>query len=242
MKREPAIKVRIKDIVSGKFFHGNKEEMKPSFLITPFGQKVSRVNILATVTDKFLSEDETYIFFVLDDGTSSIRAKGFREKVEHMKKIEIGDRVIVIGKLREWNDEVYVNVEIMKKIDDPNYETYRKLEILRELIPYKKMITELKNMREKMSEEEFISEAKKKFGIDEETVSFILEKKVEEKKDYKSEVIKLLRELDRGEGVEVFKIFEVIALPPQEVDSILTELLNEGKIIEISPGKIKVVI
>ena len=242
MKREPAIKVRIKDIVSGKFFHGNKEEMKPSFLITPFGQKVSRVNILATVTDKFLSEDETYIFFVLDDGTSSIRAKGFREKVEHMKKIEIGDRVIVIGKLREWNDEVYVNVEIMKKIDDPNYETYRKLEILRELIPYKKMITELKSMREKMSEEEFISEAKRKFGIDEETISFILEKKVEEKKDYKSEVIKLLRELDRGEGVEVFKIFEVIALPPQEVDSILTELLNEGKIIEISPGKIKVVI
>ncbi|MGC8993154.1 MAG: OB-fold nucleic acid binding domain-containing protein [Candidatus Aenigmatarchaeota archaeon] len=241
MKREPAIKVRIKDIVSGKFFQGNKDEMKPSFLITPLGQKISRVNVLATVTDKFLSEDESYISFVLDDGTSSIRAKGFREKVDYMKKIEIGDRVIVIGKLREWNGEIYINVEIIRKVDDPNYETYRKLEILKEIIPYKKMITELKNMRERMSEEEFINEAKKRFGLDEEIISFVLEKKVEEKKDYKSEIIKLLKELDTGEGVEIFKIFEIVTIPSQEVDSVLTELLNEGKIIEISPGRIKVI-
>ena len=55
VQRLTAKKVQISDIVNGKYFPGNKEEMKPSYVITPFGQKISRVNLVATVTDKFLS-------------------------------------------------------------------------------------------------------------------------------------------------------------------------------------------
>jgi RPA family protein len=240
MKREPAVKVRIKDIVDGKFIPGEKETMKPSYLITPFGRKIYRVNVLATITNKFLNEDESYISFTLDDGTASIKAKAFRDVVSQVKNLEVGDIGIFIGKIKEWNEEVYLNIEIARKIEDPNYETYRKLELIKEILPYKRMILELKSMREKMSEEEFLKEAKKRFGLSEDIISFLIESEKIEEKDYKAEVLKVLKELDRGEGVDVVYLFEVMKLPAQTLDSILTELISEGKIEEIEAGKIKV--
>jgi RPA family protein len=240
MKREPAIKVRIKDIVDGKFIPGEKESMKPSYLITPFGRKISRVNVLATITDKFLNEDESYISFTLDDGTASIKAKAFRDVVSLVKNLEVGDIGIFIGKIREWNEEVYLNIEVARKIEDPNYETYRKLELIKEILPYKRMILELKSMREKMSEEEFLKEAKKRLGLSEDVISFLIESEKIEEKDYKAEVLKVLKELDRGEGVDVAYLFEVMKLPAQTLDSILTELMSEGKIEEVEACKIKV--
>jgi RPA family protein len=240
MKREAAIKVRIKDIVDGKFIPGEKESMKPSYLITPFGRKISRVNVLATITDKFLNEDESYISFTLDDGTASIKAKAFKDVVSLVKNLEVGDIGIFIGKIREWNEEVYLNIEVARKIEDPNYETYRKLELIKEILPYKRMILELKSMREKMSEEEFLKEAKKRLGLSEDVISFLIESEKIEEKDYKAEVLRVLKELDRGEGVDVVYLFEVMKLPAQTLDSILTELMSEGKIEEVEAGKIKV--
>jgi RPA family protein len=240
MKREPAVKLRIRDILDGKFFPGEKENMKPSYLITPFGRKVSRVNVLATITDKFVSEDESYVSFTLDDGTASIKAKAFKDVVSLVKNLEIGDIGIFIGKIREWNGELYLNIEIARKIDDPNYETYRKLELIKEILPYKRMIRELKSMREKMSEEEFLKEAKRRLGLSEEIISFLIESERIEEKDYKAEVLKVLKELDRGDGVNVIYLFEVMKLPAQTLDSILTELMSEGKIEEVEAGKIRV--
>ena len=240
MKREPAVKLRIRDILDGKFFPGEKENMKPSYLITPFGRKVSRVNVLATITDKFVSEDESYISFTLDDGTASIKAKAFRDVVNLVKNLEIGDMAIVIGKIREWNGDLYIGIEVARKVEDPNYETYRKLELIKEILPYKRMIIELRNMREKMSDEEFLREAKRRFGLEEDVIGILLEREKEEEKDYKAEVLKVLRELDKTEGVDVISLFEIMKIPAQTLDAILTELISEGKIEEIEAGKIRV--
>ncbi len=240
MKREPAVKLRIKDIVDGKFFPGEKENMKPSYLITKFGRRVSRVNIFATITDKYTNENESYISFTIDDGTSSIRAKAFRDVAEIVKNLEIGDMVIVIGKIKEWGGDLYINIEVARKVEDPNYEIYRKLELIKEILPYKRMVLELKNMRERMSEEEFLREAKRKFGLDEDVIGILLESEREEEKDYKAEVLRVIKELDRGEGVDVISLFEVMKLPAQTIDSILTELVLDGKIEEVEAGKIRV--
>ncbi len=240
MRREPAVKVRISDIKNGRFFPGEKESMKPSYLLTTFGRKISRVNLFATVTDKFVNEDETYVSLTLDDGTGSIKAKAFRDVVRLVKNLEIGDMVIIIGKIREWGDDFYISVEVARKIEDPNYEIYRKLELIKEILPYKRMIIELKSMRERMSEEEFIKEAKKKFGVDDETIRFLLESEREEEKDYKAEVLKIVKELDRGSGVDVIHLFEIMKLPAQTLDAILTELISDGKIEEVEAGRIRV--
>lgn len=236
-KRMPAVKVRIKDIVMGKFFFGNAEELKPAYVITRFGQKVCRVNILATVVDKFVNEAETYATISLDDGTEAIRAKLFRERVRLAKEIEVGDLVIVIGKLKQFNSEIYVNAEIVRKVSDPNYEMYRKLEILRELRNLGELVKKVKELKDKLTEDEFREELKR-IGLDEESARVIIESEREEV-DYKPTVLELIEKLDEGDGVEISKLFEVLSLPEEVVESVITDLLASGYLYEPEPGKFK---
>jgi hypothetical protein len=241
IKRLPAKKSRIFDLVNGKFFPGIKEKFKPSYLITSFGEKISRVNLVATVTDKFVREDENYSTITLDDGSGSIRAKAFKEKTDLLKSIEVGNMVLVIGKIKKFNEEVYVNAEIVKKIEDPNYESLRKLEILDELIPQKEMIEEIKNLHDELSEEELKNYAKEKFNLDEESLRVILEFKRTEEIDYKPKVLELIKNLDKGEGVELSKLLKSSNLPEDIIENAVNELLSSGHLFEPNAGKFRIV-
>ncbi|MFH8086693.1 MAG: OB-fold nucleic acid binding domain-containing protein [Candidatus Aenigmatarchaeota archaeon] len=237
-KRLPAKKVRIFDLIYGKYFPGEKENMKESYVITPLGQKVSRVNIVATVIDKFLSEDGNYSTITIDDGSEAIRVKTFREKTELLQDVEVGDLVLVVGKIREYNNEIYINGELIRKIDQPNFEVLRKLEILKELLEQKKIIEELKNLKERIEESEFKEYVKEKYGLEEEALEFIM-KKPEIKEDYKPKIIKIIEELDEGEGVEIGKILEISNLPENIIERGIEELLDSGVLFEPRPGILK---
>ncbi|MDI6806678.1 MAG: OB-fold nucleic acid binding domain-containing protein [Candidatus Aenigmarchaeota archaeon] len=238
-KRLTARKVRIYDIINGKYFYGSKEEMKPSFVMTSLGQKISRVNIVATVIDKFVSEDENYATLTIDDGTEAIRVKAFREDVKLINYLERGDLVFVIGKLKEYGGEVYINCEFAKKMDNFNYESFRRLEILLQLLQQKEKIEKIKELSEKVTLDELRRLAKEKFEIEEEILRNILEKRFEE--DYKQKILELIRRLDTGEGVEVEKIFELCELPSDLIERAVDALLKEGSLYECFPGKFKVV-
>jgi len=238
----PAKKVRIFDVVNGKYFAGSKEELKPSYVITSLGQKVSRVNLIATVIDKFVSEDQNYAAIRIDDGTEVIRAKAFKESVKLLEGIELGDLVTVIGKLKEYNGEVYVNAEIVKKITDANFETLRKLEILNEIAEQKKAVDEIKSLLDSMSEEELKEYAKDKFGMDEETLNVVRDSlRVKKEIDYKPKILELIKKLDEGNGVEIVKIFELSSLPENVIESAINELLAKGMLFEPKAAVLKVV-
>ena len=240
VQRLTAKKVRISDIVNGKYFPGSKEDMKPSYIITPFGQKVSRVNLIATITDKFLSEDENYSAVTLDDGTDAIRVKVFKEDVDLLKNVEPGELILVIGKIKEYNGEVYINGELVKKVQDANYENLRKAEVLNDLLGSKKMVDEVKGMIGKMDEEELKKNAKNKFGIDDETFQAIMENlKAVKEIDYKPKMLELIESLDEGDGVEIGKILELSDLPENLIEKTIDELLSSGTLFEPSPGFLK---
>ncbi|MEM7825588.1 MAG: OB-fold nucleic acid binding domain-containing protein [Candidatus Aenigmatarchaeota archaeon] len=237
VKRLPAKKVRIFDLVYGKFFPGQKENMKASYVITPFGQKISRVNVIGSVIDKFLSDDGNYSTITIDDGSEAIRVKTFGEKTRLTEEIEVGEIVLVVGKLKEYNNELYINGEIIRKIN-PNFEILRKAEIIKELLEQKKVIDELNDLKEKMEEEELKKYAKEKYGIEEEALKFITERhRVEE--DYKPKIIKIIEDLDEGNGVEVGKILELSNLPENVIERGIEELLDSGVIFEPRPGILK---
>ncbi|MFH0711142.1 MAG: OB-fold nucleic acid binding domain-containing protein, partial [Candidatus Aenigmatarchaeota archaeon] len=212
--RNPAKKIRIFDIVNGRFFPGSKEEMKAGYTITPLGEKVSRVNLIGTVINSFVNDDQTYATLTLDDGTETLQIRGFKEDVEKLIKHDLGNLVLVIGKVREYNGEVYVGVETIRKIEDSNVETMRKLEILNELIERKKVVDEIKEMYGKMSREELVNSVQEKFGFDEETLDVVIQNlNVEREVDYKPQILEIISSLDEGEGVEVRKLFQITNLP-----------------------------
>lgn len=242
IRRIPAIKTRIVDIVNGKFFSADKEKMKAAFVISSFAQKISRVNMIATVIDKFIAEDGNYCSLTLDDGTSLIKTKSFKDEVKILKDFELGDLMLVIGKLREYNGEIYVGAEATRKILDANFEILRRFEILHELKKRKIIVEELKNLVNQTSEEELREYAKKRYGIDEEILQFIKEHETVEKiEDYKPALLEVISRLDEGNGVEINKIFEVANLPESVVENTLNELLATGNLYEPTVGVLKII-
>lgn len=126
IERMVAMKVRIADLNAGEWV--KNEGMEPSYVVIKRGDKVGRARILATVVSKFISEDKEFASVTLDDGSGTIRAKSFKT-IKPLEKLEEGSVVDAIGKVREYNGEIYVVPETVRKIDDPNLETLRMLEL-----------------------------------------------------------------------------------------------------------------
>ncbi|MBS3055742.1 MAG: hypothetical protein J4452_04625 [Candidatus Aenigmarchaeota archaeon] len=241
-RRLAAKKLRIFDVVNGRFFPGSKEEMRSGYVITPLGEKVSRVNLIGSVVNSFVNDDQNYSTMTLDDGSETVQVRAFKEDVEKLIKHEIGELVLAIGKVREYNGEIYVGIESIRKIENPNEETLRKLELLNELIEKKKTVDEIRTMFEKMSREELLNAVQDKFRYDEETLNVILDNlNVEKQVDYKPQILEVINSLDEGEGVEVRKLFQLTSLSENVLEGVLDELLSAGIIYEPSPGVIRII-
>lgn len=198
--REVAKKVRVVDLISGIFKEADRENKKAAYVITPQEIKVSRVNIVGTILDKYIAEDESYGFLIVNDMTESIRVKFFDKKVRLIKDLEIGNIVTVIGKVREYNGEIYIAGEAVGVVD---------------------IKTEARRKQEAI---EFLKNFSTKKDLT----------------DYKQLIFKFIREMDDGNGVEIGKIIDSFQIPLSFIDKIISELLDEKKIIEILPSVYKV--
>ncbi|HIH52621.1 hypothetical protein AUJ61_02740 [Candidatus Pacearchaeota archaeon CG1_02_30_18] len=125
-KRNIAYKLRIGDLLLGKPIFDNEK-----FIYIELGtKKISRVNIVGNIVDKYESEgDKKYLFFTLDDGSGQIKLKIFGEEdSEKFKGITQGETVVIIGVARNWNNETYIQPEIISQ-KDSKYLLVRKLEL-----------------------------------------------------------------------------------------------------------------
>ncbi len=211
-ERMTAKKVKISDLMNGKWV--KKEGMEPSFIVTSYGEQVSRARILGTVVAKFLSEDGNFGSITLDDSTDTIRAKTFKT-VKPLEGAEIGDLVDAIGKVREYNAEIYFIPEIIYKVQDPNLEILRRLEIARKLAEWKKDPQAQKSNAEKTEPQEE--------GFDKEAL--------------RKEILKIIEAIPDGVGYS--DILGKVKAPEPAIESVINELLSEGICYEPTPGKMK---
>lgn len=239
VSRFPAIPVRIADLKNGVYIESNQEEKKPSYVVTKLGDKVIRASICGTVVDKYINSSSTYGFLVVMDETGSIRCKFFLDNISKIDEFDVGDVVYIIGKVKKFNDEISINVEIARKVDE-KFEIYHKLRVIKNILKKDRIIQEILKEVDTENFEEIKEIIMSKYEIDEEQLRAIMKNK-KDAVDYKSVVLKLIRELDEGEGVLIGKIFENVRLDEQEIEKILDELLEEGKLYEPKPGIVKVV-
>lgn len=231
-------KVRIIDLNFGKFFAGSKEEMKRSYLITPFGEKITKTNVIGTVVEKFESGEKQFASATIDDGSGAIRLRVFREEIGMLRNIGLGKVVNVVGRIRNYNGETYIAPEVVREIGDPNAELMRRAEILEDLRIRKKIVDELRNLRDGMSEEELKDYAKGKYEIDEEMIGVIIEKR-SAGSDYKPKVLELIEKMDGGDGASVGKLFEFLKLDENVLENVISDLLSSGLVYEPTIGKLK---
>jgi hypothetical protein len=240
--RQTTSRVKISDIISGNFIH--KEGLEPSYVLTDLGQKVSRTYLIGTIVDKFMSENGNYSSITIDDDSDSIKIKAFKDQVNIFDTFNVGDLVMVIGKIRNYNDENYIIPEIVKKVTDPNMESLHRLEILRQNLLQKKAFEKIKEEKEKFSDVEKLKKyVNKQYGIDSDVVNSVLEtftvREETKEKDYKPLLLEILDRLDNGEGIEFKKLLEESKLPENMFEEAINEILSDGICFEPRPGIIK---
>ena len=211
VQRMTARKARISELMNGKWV--KREGMEPSFVVTDSGEKISRARILGTVVGSFVAEDGNFASITLDDGTDTIRAKTFKT-AKPLDGFRVGEIVDLIGKVREYNGEVYIIPEVINRVQDPNMELLRRLELVRKA-------RELKGKpREASGEDEGDSGEGK-----------------EDDSELRKEILAVIG--SDPEGIEYGLILERVKAPETRIESIINEILAEGICYEPTPGRVK---
>ncbi|MBL7050543.1 hypothetical protein ISS04_00080 [Candidatus Woesearchaeota archaeon] len=173
-------------------------------------KKISRVNLVGVVVAK--SDNSENQEFVLEDKSGKISVRFF-EKKDSFGVWGIGDFLRIIGRPREYNGQKYIVPEIIKNVEKGWFELMM-FEVCGALGIQKKT-PEIKKKQE------------------------IIEKKIMEDiikdKINSEDVIGFIKKLDVGDGAD----YEEVLLQAKD-DKILKNLLEEGEIFEIRPGKLKV--
>lgn len=166
-KRNTAYKLRIGDLLLSKPIFENEK-----FLFLELSdKKIARVNVIGNIVDRFDQDGEKkYSFLTLDDGSGQIKLKIFGEDCDKFKDIQQGETATVIGTIRNWNNETYIQPEGISK-KDPKYLLIRKLELEKERnekIPKIESKTEIVALKDKILET--IKKAEDDGGIDTEQI------------------------------------------------------------------------
>lgn len=123
-QRFPAVKMSIQRLINGQFVPGTEQE--GSYIKLNTGEQVFRCNIMGTVLQ--IEEVGSLTNILLDDGTGQILIRSF-EPLPHLKQLSIGTPLLLIGRIRKYNEERYISPEIVKPIS-PAWLEVRSKEII----------------------------------------------------------------------------------------------------------------
>jgi RPA family protein len=201
IKRQTAYKCRVSDILEGEYVQ--KEGWEPNYVKTSIGE-LSRINVIAVIVSK-----ENNSSMLVDDGSGKIRVRNFNQNIE-LERADIGDVVLLIGRPRKYNEELYLLPEIVRIITDQRWLELRKLE--------------LKNQKR-------IPVKKEEVKVTEEVID-------ENPVNNTQIIINKIKELDKGEGAETEQVIKETKL--SEAERHMQDLINEGEIFEVKAGRVKV--
>ncbi len=218
-KRSPAVPVAVGDILAGTFAREHADA--PLLLMTPWGQKIARVNIIALLVDKIMQGQNSH--GLIDDGTGRLIVRSF-DTQSLFERVQVGDMLLVIGRPREFNNEPYIAVEILKNIDNPRWMEVRRHELARRNTPVSAQKKELLEKNEDIAPQKII----------ENTEEIIADTPPEKEPD----VLMYIREMDAGSGVPIHELEK--KMPAIDVLSELDYLLKRGDVFEVRPGVVKV--
>ena len=230
-KRLVALKVKIAEIMSGRWTQ--REGFNANYLLTRTGKRLSRVRSLSTVVAKFISQDKKFSSITLDDGTETIRAKAFNSFI--FDSIKIGDIIDVIGKLRQYNDELYIVPEIVMPVD-VNWETLRELELRKAAREWDRKRALVKAYQKQTSDLAELKSLASEFGVTPDEVEGIVEAQefgedVQlSKEDVKQKILDLIASCDQGEGCEYAELIERAGMAESALDETVQEQIGRAHV------------
>jgi len=254
-KSSPTIRCRIVELKEGIY---NRDEKG---INTIYGL-IQRTRIVGTVIYKKIqsnpNQEEEMIkssqgssnrlSFQIDDGTGVIWVNLWNVLEKQDQEILKGVLVQVVGRVSTYQDEIQINGEIVKKINNPNEELLHVIEMIDFLKKFgKREFSSIKDIEEesmlkvenidrfseKPSTTSKIEFKEEKYNTDEfgEFNNFtneINEDELEEK------IVKIIKSHDKGDGVELNTFFGIIGGDIELIEDILKKMCLNSKIYKIS--------
>jgi hypothetical protein len=207
-ERQTAYLTTIGTVLGGSFVK-SEAQMQPSYVKTADGQELSRIHFIAVVVS--LDHHEA----VLDDGTGKIIARHF-ENPEFFSLFHLGDIIRIIGRVRAFNEQLYLVPEIAKKITNKQFIALHKLLLQQQHQEFTP--APVSEITEEQHEEVPIDDIQ-------DTAPGPVDR-----------IIAYIKAKDTGEGV----LIEEIANEVEHTDKLIKNLLESGDLFEMRPGRVKV--
>src|SRR3989344_3379360 len=209
--RNTACKIWISSLVRGEY--AKEEGEFGSWYVNLNGKKISRVNLICSIVDKYSGED--YSSITVDDGSGVIAVKAWGENTKLLLDMEVGNAVMVVDKVRQYGG-LYIVPEIVRKLDNSLWLKLRKLELVKEY-----------------GESERV-EASFSGTASEDSTEGVVEEKVESGNS-REKVIGLIESLDAGSGADIVEVIQNSGL--ESAEDIVRELIQDGAVFELHKGR-----
>ena len=207
-KRQVAYKVTVSSILDEPFA---KDETSAGY-IKISNLNVSRVNVMGILIEK--NDSQNASFGAIDDGSGRINLRTF-EPSNVFSRVNVGDSVLVVGKIREYDSEKYIIPEIVRKIEN-EWINLRRKEL--DFIP-----KQIETPRQELAKEPSPT---------------VVEVIAENVQNPREKVYGLIKNLDKGDGSLIDDVIKESGNDNAEI--IVKKLLESGDIFEVKPGKLKV--
>ena len=229
-KRNTAYKVWIGDLLKSNI---SMNENRLNY-VELGNRKIVRVNIIANVIDKYRHNEKPYTSLTLDDSSGQMRVKSF-DDTANTSSFNVGDSVRVIGTVRYFNEELYIQPEIIKKVDE-KWLLVRKLELGRHMEEPEESSIAGRDIEitPEMSNGNYDLNSVK----DAEKIK-IKEEKIEDIKEAGIKDVLFSKINENPEGIDIDNLIMSINYPVSDINSNVTELIEEGRIYEPQPGRLR---
>lgn len=212
-----------------------EDEQSLNYLRTPNEQKIFRLNVMGIIVNKEKQGNITNL--LLDDGTGKIILRSFEEN-KNVRELVAGDIVMVIGRVRVYNQEKYLSAEIIKKIDS-DWIKVRRLELKEEFDQAELSSVEIERKSLGIPLEIKSVMAGASSNLNEEIKEEIIEEEIQVNAQLPTQkILILIKELDVGNGAPIEEL--ISKSPLNETEKLIEQMLQKGDIFQNLPGKVKV--
>jgi len=207
VSRNTAYRLWISDINNAQYIK-TFGEFESNYIETK-NKKISRINLITVIINKY--ETDTYSSLLIDDGSSQISVKAWNEDKKIIDKVNIGDIILLVGKIRQnnLNPTLFIQPEIIRKLDQ------------------KWLLIRKKELEKEHGTPELV-EAKQDIKEDE----LKLEEVKVSNESIRTQVLNMIDKLDDDNGASKGDIINNINSP--KTQEIMDELLKEGEIFELN--------
>ncbi|HLD12271.1 MAG TPA: OB-fold nucleic acid binding domain-containing protein [Candidatus Nanoarchaeia archaeon] len=213
--RQVAHKVWLQQLWSSSFVDASADDA--AFLLVG-DAKISRVNVLASVVEVYVNVEKKFSSLMLDDGSSTMRVKVFGHDMRLFDVVKLGSLVNIIGRVRKFNDELFIAPDVVRVVDNPNWELLRRVELLSIMGKFDRALP-LRDLYQEIKD------------------PVVVEHPVVESLSVRQKVLSFI------ERVEEAAIADAIKEADTEVEghAVVKDLLKEGEIYQSRPGYVRVV-